>query len=757
MLRQVGQSASRIAVVALAYFLAGWLSLHLEIPDGYATAVWPPAGIALAAAILSGPSVLPGVWIGALGVPLLLDVSPPAAISLATGATLQAAAGLWIARRIAGHGNPLNDGQSALRMILVGGPASCLVNASWGVATLVLVGRISPADAGFNWLAWWVGDAIGVLVFLPPILAWTAQPAEVWRRRRHVLAAPLLACFVVVVLFFFHARSIEVNRIYSDFKDRERPVGAAVLRAFERASDSVTAVANLFRASEEVRRDEFKKFASNTAGIGVGIRAMEWSERVDRGDRPKFEDRVRTTGLADFEIREAGPDGPLRRAGKRDRYYPVKYIEPASDNGRVLGFDLASDPARFDGIKQAIRTASPTVTVRVHPIQAGPESWSVLLLVPVYERGETPATAEERDRAVQGLVLGVLDVPALVLDAVDDLGPTGFVIRVRDLEAPVDEQLLAGPPPGPRTRYSEKHPWEGAGRPWEVEIAQAALPGRSYASWAVLAGGLLVTGLFGAFVLELATRQISVERLVALRTSELARANDELQRSNIELQRFAHVASHDLREPLRAIGSYAELLDESAQELDPEHRKFLERIVGAAKRMHELVDDLLALSRLEGSTAKMSSTPLGKLVGVALANLQPAIESAHARVEVAELPTVWCDPSPIVQVFQNLIANAVKFRRDSTAPVVRIGARRTGASWEFSVRDNGIGIAPEHHERVFEMFERLHPRERYGGTGIGLAVCRRIVDRHGGRIWVESPPEGGSVFKFTLRAEGNPG
>jgi len=146
--------------------------------------------------------------------------------------------------------------------------------------------------------------------------------------------------------------------------------------------------------------------------------------------------------------------------------------------------------------------------------------------------------------------------------------------------------------------------------------------------------------------------------------------------------------------------------------------------------------------------------PVGQLVDMALENLEPRIEAAGAVVEIGDLPTVTCDESPIVQLFQNLIGNAVKFRRPGVAPRVHIEGRRVGRFWEFAVRDNGIGIAPEHHERVFEMFERLHPRERYGGTGIGLAICRKIVERHGGRIWVESPPEGGSVFRFTLRAEG---
>jgi signal transduction histidine kinase len=380
-----------------------------------------------------------------------------------------------------------------------------------------------------------------------------------------------------------------------------------------------------------------------------------------------------------------------------------------------------------------------------------------MLFVPVYLDAEPPDLGEDRFRMVRGLAVGVLNLDDLVERAIEGHDHEGLLIQIQDLSSPPEEGRLSGQQEFDTDAQVDRHLWEDGGRMWEIRVGSGARPFRIWSSWYVLAGGLLFTGLFGAFMLELVTRHIHVERLVAVRTGELGRANDELQRSNLELQRFAHVASHDLREPLRTLGSYAQLLDESANELLPDNRKFLDRILGAARRMQALVDALLALSRVEGGATKMERVNLEKLVGFALENLQPAIEAAGARVEVGELPTVACDPSQIVQLFQNLIANAVKFRREGVVPYVRIHCRRDGDFFEISVRDNGIGIAPEHHARVFEMFERLHARERYGGTGMGLAICRKIVDRHGGRIWLESLPEGGSVFRFTLRAESEAG
>ena len=757
-LRSTGTLALRFVIVAGAYFVAGRLSNLLAVPPAYASAVWPPAGIALAATILWGRPILPAVFLGAFCVNLAQSRGDPAtAASVAAGATFQALAGAWIARRIAGPGNPLDGPGSVLSTLFVAGPLSCIVSATWGIATLRIAQPDLIENPAFEWATWWAGDTIGVLVFLPVLLAWSARPVEVWRVRRWTLTIPLVACFLLVVLLFLYSSWAEERRARSATLDRQRPIGAAIVREIDRASFAVIALASFFRGSQEVEPNEFETFANQTLEQARSVRALEWVLAVTRDERAEVEERARQRGIADFKISQWHPSGELEAAGDRERYFPLYYVEPAAANSRGIGYDLASEPTRWAGMRAAIETASPTVSGRLHLFQDGEDSWSVLLFVPVYPGPRSPTTVADRLRSVTGLALGVLRLDELVSHAIEGLDHSGLVIQVQDLSAaPEDQKLYANGPFHP-TVAIDRHPWRDAGRHWEVQVGASGPPSRIWSAWYVLAGGLVFTGLFGAFLLELATRHIQVERLVAVRTSELARANDELHRSNLELQRFAHVASHDLREPLRTMASYAQLLDESATELEPTHRKFLDRIQGAARRMQALVDDLLAVSRVEGGAARIAPAPLEKLVGYALENLQPAIEAAGARIEVGELPTVSCDASQIVQLFQNLIANAVKFRRESVVPYVRIHCRRDGNFFEISVKDNGIGISPEHHARVFEMFERLHTRERYGGTGIGLAICRKIVDRHGGRIWLESPPEGGCVFRFTLPADGELG
>jgi signal transduction histidine kinase len=252
---------------------------------------------------------------------------------------------------------------------------------------------------------------------------------------------------------------------------------------------------------------------------------------------------------------------------------------------------------------------------------------------------------------------------------------------------------------------------------------------------------------------------LSIANIVNWRAAELLRAETEahaheLERSNRELEEFAYVASHDLAEPLRVITSYLQLIDRHA-ELDEDSRQYLGSSVNAAKRMHRLIDDLLRYSRSGSGELQRQHVPAADIVAETMRDLAAEIEAAGAVVEVGELPAVDGDPVLLGQLFQNLVANAVKFR-DGEAPHVRVTGRELPDGVEFTVRDNGIGIAPEDQARVFKMFQRLHHREQYEGTGIGLAVCQRIVQRHGGEIHIESGDDGrGSSFVFTVRGAGS--
>jgi len=233
--------------------------------------------------------------------------------------------------------------------------------------------------------------------------------------------------------------------------------------------------------------------------------------------------------------------------------------------------------------------------------------------------------------------------------------------------------------------------------------------------------------------------------------SVLRAAYDELARSNAELQQFAYVASHDLQEPLRMIGSYTQLLERRyGDKLDSDAREFMAFIVEGATRMKQLIEDLLAYSRVGTRGKELRPVQAQSALDRALVNLRASVESSGAQITHDALPEVSGDDTQLTQLFQNLIGNAIKFRKQDEPLRVHVGVQDAGEDWRFTVSDNGIGIEPQYFERIFMVFQRLHTRDEYPGTGIGLAICKKVVDRHRGRIWVESAHGEGSTFIFTL-------
>jgi len=281
---------------------------------------------------------------------------------------------------------------------------------------------------------------------------------------------------------------------------------------------------------------------------------------------------------------------------------------------------------------------------------------------------------------------------------------------------------------------------------------------------------------FGEMAVTLRSHQDLLEKQVAHRTRQILHTNGmlreeiderkqaesaskkllaELKRSNEELEQFAYVASHDLQEPLRLISAYTQLmLQRYRGQLDGDAEPIVHFITEGVNRMQQLIRDLLAYSRVGSKSRPFCVTDMEQTLESVLANLSVAIQEHGAVVTHDSLPSLLCDPVLLGQLFQNLIANGIKFHGEEP-PLIHIGARKTddGAAWLFAVSDNGIGIAPEYFERIFVIFQRLHTRSKYPGTGIGLAICKRIVERHGGEIWVESAENKGCIFFFTIPME----
>lgn len=902
--------------IAAAYYVTGRLGLLLAIPPGYATPVWPPSGIALGAILIGGyqgwPGVLLGSWLlnmapsfeATNGMALLKGVALPTSIGL--GAAVQAVVGAYLVRRVVGFPNPLSRERDIGAFLGLGGPVSCLTNATVGVTSLLIAGKIPWAASFHNWWTWWIGDTIGVLIVTPLLLSWLAEPRDIWRRRRLSVAVPLVSALMLAVVVFVHTSGQERERQQLTFEHQAENLAHTIEGHFDRYLEMLRSIARFYASSQEVKRNEFRTFVHGALAHHPGIQALSWDRHLPDGLREAYEEAVRREGYADFQITEQDAQGRMVRATRRPEYVVASYIEPHAGNEKALGYDASSDSARLDVLLRARDSGRAIATSRLMLVQETGRQFGLLIFQPIYSHGPPPATVEERRQRLLGYATGVFRISDMIEASLQGMERNGIMLRIEDEAAPAGQRLLydsqgeTGPtlndaPGNNPSRMRWDTTVELADRRWALRLTPTLgyLAARqSLQPWMVLVGGLLFTSLLGAFLLFVTGRSVLIEQGVAERTAELSQANAalareiaereqaesrfsamaqsaveaivsaesaghiltwnngaraifgytadevvgqpltrlmperyhelhrrglermgatgesalmgtvlelyglrkdgrefpleltlstwtsvegrfyggiirditerqraeqalrqtaaELAQSNAELAQFAYVASHDLQEPLRAVAGCVQLLQQRYRDqLDAHAHELIAHAVAGVTRMHTLIQDLLAYSRVGTRGESLQPTACAAVLNDVLAILEVSIRESGAVVTAAPLPTVMADPAQLRQVFQNLIGNALKFRGEEP-PHIHLGVERQGREWVLAVGDNGIGIDPQYFERIFQVFQRLHTQREYAGSGIGLAICKKIVERHGGRIWVTSEPGKGTTFSFSI-------
>ncbi|MBT8368570.1 MAG: CHASE domain-containing protein, partial [Deltaproteobacteria bacterium] len=384
----------QIGGLGLAYFVVGKLSLSLAIPPGYATAVWPAAGLALAGILLFGRGVWPGILIGSFltNIWTSFDATQPAAIlrsialpsGIAAGATLQAMAGAYLIQRLVGFPNRLDRIRNIFKMMVLGGPVSCVVGATIGVTSLLLSDVIPSNTYLLNWWNWWLGDTIGVLLLIPLAAVWSMKLRQARRRTRSFAALALGLAVVLTVVVFLNIRAGERNRAQLEFERRTDHLAQGLMTALGSYSDILYSIEGLFRASQRVDRGEFAKFVERSLFRYPGIQALEWIPRVPEGKRALYEANARRDGFPDFQLTELNPQGQLVSALPREEYFPVYYAEPYVGNENALGFDLASNPERLEAINRARNSGGPVASSRITLVQEVGRQFGMLIFLPIY-------------------------------------------------------------------------------------------------------------------------------------------------------------------------------------------------------------------------------------------------------------------------------------------------------------------------------------------------------------------------------------
>jgi len=527
--RHWAELLAKPAAMAVAYYVVGRLGLLLAIPPGYATAVWPASGIALAGTLLFGYRVWPGILLGSFLINLRtsLDTTSTASIlnttvlaaSIGMGAALQAIVGALLIRRLTQYPTAFVEARDIIKFLLLGGPVSCLVNATWGVTSLLLGGVIQPVDYLFHWWTWWVGDAIGVITFTPLILIWAAKPA-VFSHGRQISLALCLA-FTLVVTFFIYTNAWEQDRIKLEFKRRTDQLAQQLKENFDDYILVLHSVENLYASSVQINRQQFKTFVARWFSRQPGIRAVSWSPRILDSERANYEQAARNDGLANFQITEQSPQGPLVRAAQRAEYIAVYYAESLRGSRRAMGFDAASDPTRREALNRARDMGKPTATDPLRLIQDSKRQGGFVVFLPVYKPGHPQNSLEERRLNLQGYISGTFRIDDMMNTALKGAKLDDIEIRLFDARGGEKKRLLyehrskdldsqhlpveanEGIQPAPLQRVV---PFEIAGRHWIVQFAptkEYLIDQRGWQAWSVLAGGLFFTGLLGGFLLIL--------------------------------------------------------------------------------------------------------------------------------------------------------------------------------------------------------------------------------------------------------------
>ncbi len=536
----------QMGLVALAYVVSGLLGLLLAIPPGYATAFWPPAGIGLAAVLLWGNRVAPGVFLGSFGLNLWISLSSGhgprvadallVALSIGGGAVLQSCGSARLIRRFSIFPNSLTKLRPICLFLVLGAFCGCLIGATWGVSTLWMAGVLSQDQLLFSWWTWWVGDMLGVLL-LCPLMAASSVEQPNWQRRVVHVAGPTAVAFAVALTTFYAANQLEERHKRLDFTQRASELTQHLAMNFDMYLVELDALTRYLSNVPAIDRDEFRSFVQPAMDRHRGIQAFSWNVLVRDEGRSAYEASMRGAGMSGFQILEPSPQGELRTACAAPEYVPIELIEPLSANQSVRGMDVIRMPGRRPALERARDTGMATATELTTLVQRRDRSDAMLVYQPVYEMGRPQQSLEERRQHLRGYTTLVLLLGEVLQTASSSSYAPDISLSIEKVGADGDVESFFSSEPyagvvASSNRLSYHHHFQLA----DQELILHAVPSRaflltvrSWQPWIVELGGLLFTSLLGIFLLFVTGQHARQEELVEERTSQLALAAGKLQ------------------------------------------------------------------------------------------------------------------------------------------------------------------------------------------------------------------------------------
>jgi two-component sensor histidine kinase len=696
------KTITRVAAVGVAYYVVGRLALFLAIPPGYATAVWPAAGVALVAILLLGYRVWPGILAAHFFVNIFTAYdgsslgavlkSVTLALAIASGGVLQAVCGAALIRRTVGSTIVLQDEREIAKFLALGGPVSCVISATVGSVVLYGSGMIPVSDIPFSWFTWWVGDTIGVMVMAPLLLAWFAPPRERWRSRRAALTWPTAIALSLAVGLYVYISGREQQRIRAEFERAADTLGREFSDAVGRHLEAVMALQDLYASVGPIDRAGFAAFASPLQQLHPGVQALEWAPVVPLAQRARLEDAVRREGYPAFAISDRSQDGRMVPAPTRAEYVPVLFMQPYQGNETALGFDLTSLPSRREVIDRARDSALPAASGRLALVQERGQQSGVLVVLPVYD-GPPPATIAQRRSALRGYVLGVYRVGDLVQAALLGEESLHIDLTVTDDTAPPTEQLLFA-----RRGRAAGLPWtrvvttDVGDHHWSIRFTPAAdfaVVHRNWQAWTVLVVGLLFASVLEMMVLLMTERAAAIQRVVEQRTADLTKANAVIRDALKEKETLLQEIHHRVKNNLQVISS---LINIQLRKLGPGASRDALQECQTRVQAIALIHEQLYQSR------DYSRVPFSQYARSLAANVFHAAGvspgAVSLEVEVGEVALAVDKAIPCGLILNELITNSLKhaFPQERRGTVrVELDQTATGRV-RLAVTDDGVGL-----------------------------------------------------------------
>jgi len=772
-----GMRWTALSFLTAVYYLAAKFGLMLAFVHASATAIWPCTGLALTAVLILGSWVWPAIFLGAFLANVTTAGTIMTSLGIATGNTLEAVVGGWLVARFAGGVRAFESPGQIVAYTGITSLFSTPISATIGLVSLCLGGAAAWPQFPTIWMTWWIGDMISDLVVAPFLILWITNPRIRWVPMQVYEATLLMALLVYVGQCVFAGWMPTAYKHYPlefaclpllvwtafRFGQRETATTTLVLAAIAlsgtlqgsgpfaltKANESLLLLQAYLGVASVMALTVAATVAERTR-VAAALRDSEAQSRAildttvdavitidERGTVLSFNPAAeRMFGYARTEVLGRNVN-MLMASPHQERHdtYLRNYLH--TGDAKIIGTSREEMGQRKDG-------SVFDVDLTISEVWFGPRRIFTGIIRDIterrhaeQERGRLAAIVQSSSDAIVGADLdGTIRTWNEGAERVFGYRADEVIGRTSDFLTPPEQlheiaEVLAKIQAGERVDNLETVRTTKDGRAINLSIMISPVRDKSG----------VVVGV-SAIARDVTAQKRTEQRLMKL--------TENLERSNKDLEHFAYIASHDLHEPLRKIRSFTELLARRYKgQLDADADTFIGYIVDGATRLQQLIDDLLAYSRVGRGEIPMTAVPVGKVIQGVLGVLESQVQESGARVTVGELPIVHANETLLAQIFQNLISNATKFR--SKDPLhITIAAERGEGLWRFSVADNGIGIDPGAHDRVFQIFQRLHTRREYSGTGIGLAVCKRIAERHRGTIWIDSEPGRGSTFFFTI-------